>query len=90
MKLMFIEDPFCPVCGEIRPKDKNDSMCIPCANKGHYYRLIVDESDRLSSLTKWIVFWSKQEFTSDQIKKIPTYINLTKYTFSKIRSIKGI
>lgn len=87
--MKFITNPFCPTCGSIRPENNNSPLCIPCFNKGHYYRLITDESDRLRSFTNWLVFWSNQDFTKKQIEKIPTYINLTKYTFSKIHYLKS-
>ena len=88
MKKILIKDPFCPYCGTVRPMDRTENICVPCANQGHWYRLVIDEKDRLESITRWLSFWSNIDLTQEEIKELPIYENLTKYTFSKIIFMK--
>lgn len=80
----LVTRPYCPHCGSIRPVDRTEASCVPCANQGSNIRLVTDESDRCTRFARWMVFWSEQGFTKEEIHKIPIYRNLIGNTFSRI------
>lgn len=81
MTEQIVTRPFCATCGSQRPEDIETAYCIPCANRGHMYRLITTEAERKRSLRNWMLFWEDRDFSAKEIAAIPTYQNLTQHIF---------
>ncbi len=83
MKKELVTSPYCAVCGAVRPEEFSETFCQPCINAGHFYRLVLDESDRLQRIRRWTSFYSKNGYTEREIKNIPMFQNLIGKTFNK-------
>jgi len=71
--------PYCSVCGNARPDGMEDrAICGPCAKKGHYYRLVMNEQDRLDRISLWRNFYKENGYTPAQIKSIDWFQRLLK------------
>lgn len=68
--------PYCPACGSVRPDDISSATCLPCANQGHFSRLVSNDRDRAERLTSWKRFWKGMGFTQGEINATPIYRNL--------------
>lgn len=62
---------FCIECGAIRPNSFIDPLCIPCAKRGHLFRLInlKEAEQRVIQLLNG-KFTDKAKLVQDRIKKV--------------------
>lgn len=70
-------NPHCPQCGAVRPEGDTSTHCVPCANVGHYNRLILNPEDAAKRLKVWTEFWDQHGYTKAQRKKIPIFKRLS-------------
>lgn len=68
--------PYCPQCGTVKPDDTIAYTCLPCAKKGHIYRLVTSDGDRLSRIQLFAEFYKTHKYTTKEIEAIPTYQRL--------------
>jgi len=88
-KKTLVLRPYCPFCGSIKPADIKSSICIPCANQGHSYRLVENESDRLNRIRVWAKFYSDHEYSKSDVDSIYWFNkHLLGRTFSKMTILK--
>lgn len=81
--------PFCAVCDADLPDGMTVAFCVPCSKRGHSYRLVADEKDRLWRITHWMRFYSRQGYSDEEIRAIPWFMNLVNCTMSKLRKERG-
>ena len=67
---------YCKDCGAIRPAGRDDPVCIPCGNSGHWSRLVTSHDDRIKRIANFQAFYDKHGFTVEQIANIPHFQRL--------------
>lgn len=70
--------PYCAQCGAVRPTGSTATICVPCANRGHTYRLVTDHADRRRRLAAWRAFYTENGYTPRQIGAIAYFQRLLK------------
>jgi len=67
---------FCPSCGSLRPDGSDSVTCVPCSNRGHYYRLVTSDTDRRQRLRVWFKFYKTFNYSRKERRAIPHYLRL--------------
>lgn len=78
VKAVVLVQGYCTQCQQLRPMEmvRRRSECGPCMARGHGYRIVDSEADRLWRIELWSRAYEQFNYTEEEIAGIPSWINL--------------